>query len=470
VLCESLPAESDRRRVLEAGQADPAAAVRFQAMIASSLSKALDQDAVERNAAALARIRADADDAWMRSAMRLYYGPDSATVVVEQLLAGKRDGRPAYGEIALVRELAESAKFDDANNVAAALDAALRAMQHSEQTEFAITALHAMARTAARQRTSLAQLAGHDRLALLRGKLDEILASKEKHRAIPDAIGLLSYLPDSGPLLVSLAQPDQDQAIRVAAVTGLARQGGVDSWPPLLESFAAETPSIRRAIVDGLLSNTERTNLLLDAMEAGRVKPSELDVSHVNRLNNHRDASVKQRAAKLLAAATPQDRAQALADYQPVLQMTGDAVRGQAVFEKHCAACHRIGELGVNVAPDISDSRTKTPAQLLTDILQPNRAIDNNYVGYGVRLADGTVETGILTAETATSITLRQQGGKELVIPRSEIDELKSTGVSLMPEGLERQIPLADMADLIAFIKHWRYLDGRTPLSEAQTK
>jgi putative heme-binding domain-containing protein len=145
--------------------------------------------------------------------------------------------------------------------------------------------------------------------------------------------------------------------------------------------------------------------------------------------------------------------------------MAADAKRGQVVFEKICAACHRISGVGVNVAPDISDSRTKKLDQLLTDILQPNRAIDNNYLGYTVRLLDGTVLTGILTTETATSITLRQQGGKDAVLARSEIDELRSSGVSLMPEGLEKQIPPQEMADLLSFIKNWRYLDGRTPLS-----
>jgi putative heme-binding domain-containing protein len=187
--------------------------------------------------------------------------------------------------------------------------------------------------------------------------------------------------------------------------------------------------------------------------------------SYVARLSNSGDATIKARANKLFAAATPAERAQALADYQPVLQMAADSLRGRAIFEKNCAVCHKIGDLGVNVAPDISDTRTKKPEQLLADILQPNRAIDNNYLGYSVRLLDGTVATGILSAETATSITLRQQGGKETVIPRSEIEELKSSGVSLMPEGLERQIPHQDMADLISFLKNWRYLDGKTPLS-----
>ena len=118
----------------------------------------------------------------------------------------------------------------------------------------------------------------------------------------------------------------------------------------------------------------------------------------------------------------------------------------------------------MNVAPDISDSRTKTPAQILADIIQPNRAIDANYVGYNLLLTDGTTAAGILTSETSTSITLKAAGAKVITVTRSEIEQLKSTGVSLMPDGLEKTIPPQEMADVIAFIKNWRYLDGRVPL------
>ncbi len=134
------------------------------------------------------------------------------------------------------------------------------------------------------------------------------------------------------------------------------------------------------------------------------------------------------------------------------------------MFTRHCATCHRIGEVGVDVAPDISDSRTKTAAQYLTDILQPNRAIDANYVGYTVTTTDGRVLNGILTAESSTSITMKQSEGKTLTIARDEIEHVTSSGVSFMPEGLEKEIPLQEMADLLSFIKNWRYLDGRTPL------
>jgi putative heme-binding domain-containing protein len=146
--------------------------------------------------------------------------------------------------------------------------------------------------------------------------------------------------------------------------------------------------------------------------------------------------------------------------------MPADAKRGLEVFKKNCAACHRVGEVGVNVAPDISDSRVKTAAQLLTDILQPNRAIDANYVSYTLLTTDGRSLVGVVASETATAVTLRQQEGKTVTLLRSEIERMQSNGVSLMPEGLEKTIDHQQMADVISYVKNWRYLDGRTPLGK----
>src|SRR4029079_14800677 len=63
---------------------------------------------------------------------------------------------------------------------------------------------------------------------------------------------------------------------------------------------------------------------------------------------------------------------------------------------------------------------------------------------------DGRTLTGILVVETATGVTMRAQQGKEETIRRSDLDQLRSTGRSLMPEGLESEIPYQAMADLIA--------------------
>ena len=124
---------------------------------------------------------------------------------------------------------------------------------------------------------------------------------------------------------------------------------------------------------------------------------------------------------------------------------------------------NRIGAEGANVGPDLSDLRGKTPEALLVDILDPSAAIDGRYLNYLVTLQNGKVATGLIAAETASSITLLRGEGQSDVILRQDIEPggIVSTGQSLMPDGLEKQITLQEMADLLTFLRDWRKLEGR---------
>jgi putative membrane-bound dehydrogenase-like protein len=266
------------------------------------------------------------------------------------------------------------------------------------------------------------------------------------------------------PALKQLVLDETDQSVRLVAISVLAAYPPGDVDRRLLKRFNFESPETKRAILDLSLSGMKRTNTLLDEIAAKRISVNELDPLRVRRLTRHRNRGIRSRALKLLAAAIPADRKKVLAEYQPALAMKADPKRGLEVFRKNCTACHRIGTLGVNVAPDISDSRTKTPAQLLVSILDPNRAIDSNYISYTAVTADGKVHTGIIAVETASSITLRQQENKTVTLLRKDVETLKSNGISLMPVGLEKNVTVQQMADLIAYIKNWRYLDGRVPV------
>ncbi|MCA9245918.1 MAG: hypothetical protein KDA42_02355, partial [Planctomycetales bacterium] len=92
------------------------------------------------------------------------------------------------------------------------------------------------------------------------------------------------------------------------------------------------------------------------------------------------------------------------------------------------------------------------------------RAIDAAYISYIAVGADGQVQTGVVASESGTSITLRQPEGKSVTLLREEIEQLRVSDKSLMPEAIERSIPPQEMADLIGYIKGWRYLDGSVPL------
>lgn len=254
-----------------------------------------------------------------------------------------------------------------------------------------------------------------------------------------------------------------DSGVISTAVAAAAAYSDPAVMPLLLENYSARSPSIRRDIQNAIFRSEPRIAVLLDEIDAGRIPATELDQTRMQQLARVKNAALKERAAKLIAANRPADRGEVIEKYQPALSRKGDPGHGRELFTKNCAQCHRIGDVGVNVAPDISDSRVKLPAQLLIDILDPNRAIDNNYFNYLVLDKDGTTYTGVIATETSTSVTLRQPEDKRVTIARENIEQIRSTGQSLMPVGLEKSLTVEDMSDLISFIKNWRYLGGEVP-------
>ena len=129
-------------------------------------------------------------------------------------------------------------------------------------------------------------------------------------------------------------------------------------------------------------------------------------------------------------------------------------MQGKAVFKKNCATCHRLEDEGVEVGPDLlSALRNKTREQLLIDLLDPSREVDPRYLNYVVTTKKGETLTGLIAAETASSITLRRGEKAEDTILRGQIDEIQATSKSLMPEGLEMQLSKQNLADLIADLR-----------------
>lgn len=181
--------------------------------------------------------------------------------------------------------------------------------------------------------------------------------------------------------------------------------------------------------------------------------PSLIDPANRGPLLKHTDAEIARLAKSLFTQTTPSPRAQVIREYASALQQAGDAARGARVFERECMACHRIADRGIALGPDLTGSPTRDMAALLTNILDPNASVPPNSVQYLVIDQDGRTYTGMMASETATSVTLRRGGGSEDTILRARIAEMTSTGLSLMPEGLEKTISMPEMADLVAYLR-----------------
>ncbi|MCA9125886.1 MAG: c-type cytochrome [Planctomycetales bacterium] len=233
----------------------------------------------------------------------------------------------------------------------------------------------------------------------------------------------------------------------------------------LVEQLANSAPRTQRGFLELIAARPQRIQLLSLEIAKQRLSARQIGLDGMNKVIAAAEGAVKEQLRAEVDAIVNRDRQQVLEQYLSCLELKGQPQNGRAVFEKQCSACHRIAGVGQDVGPDISDSRTASPLQLLTSILIPNQKIDNNYFRYGVLKVDGTLVEGMIIEETSESITLRSQQQPRITIAREEIDEILASGMSLMPDGLEAQIEPQSMADLLAFIKQWRYLDGSVPLS-----
>lgn len=277
-----------------------------------------------------------------------------------------------------------------------------------------------------------------------------------------ELLGLSPRKPDRE-LLKELALQTEDGLLRTVAIKAWAEQGSPDCEEFLISQVGQAGPSLRPTLIELMLSRPERQGRMLKALEEGQIGAKQLGAVELKRFADRAVKEFKPGFQKQLDTILNSDRAAVLRDYQACLDLDGDTSRGRQIFTKQCAACHRIGEIGVQVGPDISDSRVQTPDKLLTSILDPNRAIDNNYFRFTVLTTDGRTFDGLVAEETSDKVIIRSQNDQRHVIARSEIEQMKPTGVSMMPEGLESQIDRQGMADLIAFIKNWRYDSQQLP-------
>lgn len=432
------------------------------------------------------------EDPWLRTAAMLAGGQQTAAFLHEVARQVADSPQPSRAS-ELVETLTELAVTHEPLAAVVPSLALLAGVEHPEALELRLSVRRGwgvgMARRGAQGKQELAALpdGGHAVQTTLQHWLqDAARAAQDPQLEVElrrSALRTLRWAEAdlALPVLTAMLSPNLPTELTLTACETLAAFPHDTTAAVLLGAFPQAVPAVRRAILDTLLSHPQLTQRLLDAVERAihpshsepegaedladlpSIRPAEIDPQRTLRLQNHSRAEIRERAQRLLSAGSG-DRAAVLEQYAAAAQALGDAQRGKVLFQKHCTACHRIGNMGVNVGPDIGDTRDKTPQYLLTAILDPNRAVDNNYFGYAVATQDGKVRTGILAAVTPTSITLKQAEGKTETILREEIEDLRATGQSFMPVGFEKNLSVAEMADLVSFLKNWRYLDGTVPL------
>ena len=227
-----------------------------------------------------------------------------------------------------------------------------------------------------------------------------------------------------------------------------------ETAPAVVGRWSEFSPAMRRSATALLLRRKEWALALLGAVESGTLVAGDLSRDHWSQLTGNADSAVSTKARSLQKTSTPKSSAAMqtlIAQLQPVVLKTGKADHGKEVFEKNCSACHALEGKGGRIGPELTGIGARPKAEILTEILDPNRSVEANYKLWTVTQKDGESLSGRLDAETATSVEILDTTGTKHVIQRSTIAKLESSGQSIMPGGFE-QLPPQDLSDLLEFL------------------
>jgi putative heme-binding domain-containing protein len=257
---------------------------------------------------------------------------------------------------------------------------------------------------------------------------------------------------------VWLLEGTEPTPVQLAAIETRRQFAEPEVAQTLIARWRSLGPGVRTPAIQLLLQRRQFHEFLLAAIESDKIKLGELNLDLEQRRELLRDSSPEIRRAPPSCLAMKNTAIAKPWSPNGWRNCPRTATRSEAgsCLRKDLCAVSRGERPWQSVGPDLTDASHRSVEDLASNILDPNMAINPNYVSYFVETDSGELETGILQSESAEAITLLQALGKKVVIPRRKIKRLEASGLSLMPEGLEAVMTPAELRDLIAFLQEKR--------------
>jgi putative membrane-bound dehydrogenase-like protein len=272
-----------------------------------------------------------------------------------------------------------------------------------------------------------------------------------------NALSLLGYTQDSKslPVMRAALTPEHLPEVQIASIKAISTQETASGGEILVkpEVWRGFTPQVRSSVITSMLSHPVFIPILLQAIEDNVVAASDIPSITRKRLMESKDESIQKQAEMAFSELEGGDRMKTYDTYKTTLTGEGNPEQGKVVFKRTCAVCHTYGGEGGHVGPDLTGINNQPADAILLHTIVPNYEVYPTYQTISVETKNGNHVAGWMVSETENSITLRTAAGTDESILRSSIKELKNTGLSLMPDGLEQTMTKEEMNDLIAFLR-----------------
>jgi len=239
---------------------------------------------------------------------------------------------------------------------------------------------------------------------------------------------------------------------RLRGINELAAEDDPAVAKTLATLYAESTPAVQEVILRSLFAKKNWLPVIVEGLEKQQIPPSALSAVHRSQLEEMKDKVARERALALLTK-NSSGREDVYKRCLDAMKNPRDLARGEFIFREKCGNCHQVRGIGSVVGPDLASEFQRAEETIIRDVVYPSEKIAAGYSTCVISTEDGRVHNGLLVAESAASLTLRQPGGKEQTVLRKEIEEIKTLPLSLMPEDLVNAIEPADLANVIAWLR-----------------
>jgi putative heme-binding domain-containing protein len=266
------------------------------------------------------------------------------------------------------------------------------------------------------------------------------------------------------PLLLELAADATRPKPQRAALGALGNFHDERIAAGLIKAYAALPPEIQPLAQNLLASRASSALALLAAIEAGSIDAASLPMPIVKKLSLHRDPKIDAAVARLWGASIAQAAALVKSERERLTKVLdaghGSPYDGKKLFTASCAKCHTLFSQGGQIGPDLTSYNREQVGNMLRHIVDPNAEIREGFETFAVTTNDGRALTGFLADQDSQVVVLRGFNGENTNLPRADIDEMRNTGTSLMPEGLLKDLTDQQVRDLFAYIRSTQPLNN----------
>lgn len=283
-----------------------------------------------------------------------------------------------------------------------------------------------------------------------------VQASEPGCASAAQALVILSDRYTLGALTPLLTDSEATDALKATITDAVLNESSAKTDEVLEAAMVALAAPQQLTVAERLSERRDGAELLLQAVEHGKASPRLLARESVRRkLYALNDAALRLRIEKLTSVLPPErEELNALieARARAFASSEASAERGLLVYRKQCANCHKIGNEGSVVGPQLDGVGLRPASRLIEDILAPNRNVDAAFRTSTVLLTDGRVLIGLVRHQDDREVVLADNKGKEVRLAIEDIDEIEPAQTSLMPDNMTDQLPAEQLYDLIAYL------------------